>query len=63
MLTKKTWIISIQEEITFYSLWHVIKNKSGPKIEPFGTQQDADAGWEKLFPKLPQKKICWKDKA
>ena len=29
-----------------------IKNKSGPRIEPRGTQQDTDAGLEKLFPKL-----------
>ena len=29
-----------------------IKNKSDPKIEPWYTPQDTDAGWEILFPKL-----------
>ena len=29
-----------------------IKNKSGPRIEPWGTTQDTDAGREKLLPKL-----------
>ena len=26
-----------------------IKNKSGPRMEPCGTPQDTDTGWEKLF--------------
>ena len=34
-----------------------IKNKSGPKIEPWGTAQDTDAGWEKLFLKLTRKDL------
>ena len=29
-----------------------IKNKSDPRIEPWGTLQNTDAGWEKVFPKL-----------
>ena len=28
-----------------------VKNMSSPKIDPWDTLQDTDAGWEKLFPK------------
>ena len=34
-----------------------IKNKSGPKIEPWVTLQDIDAGLEKLFSKLTRKDL------
>ena len=30
--------------------WHIIKNKSSPKLEPWGTPQEINAGWEKSIP-------------
>ena len=29
--------------------WHILQNKSGPRIDHWGTPQDTDEGWEKLF--------------
>ena len=46
--------------MAFDSLWHAIdiyKNKSGPKIEPWRTPQDTDAGWEKSYPKVTRKDL------
>ena len=34
-----------------------IKNKIGPKIEPWGAPQDTDVGWEKIFRKLTRKDL------
>ena len=37
-----------------------IKNKSGPKIQPWDTPQETDAGLGKLFPKLTRKELLEK---
>ena len=44
----------ILQLVTCY--WHIIKSKQGSKIEPWGTPQEIDAGWEKLFPENIQKR-------
>ena len=43
----KLWDIS---KITYFKNNTYIKNKSSPRIEPWGKLQDTDADWEKLFP-------------
>ena len=37
-----------------------IKNKSGPKIEPWDTPQETETGLGKLFPKLTRKDLLEK---
>ena len=37
-----------------------IKNKGGPKIQPWDTPQETDAGLGKLFPKLTRKELLEK---
>ena len=58
MLTDKTWIIGIEKQITFDSLWHVnekYQKQEYHQTESLGTSQETYAGWEKVFPKLIRK--------
>ena len=54
------------ESLACRKRWHLtdcdmsfayIKNESGPKIEPWHTPQDTDAGWANLFSKLIRKDL------
>ena len=53
MLTNKTSIIDTQKKMKACDIsLTCIKNKSGSKIEPWGTPWDTDPGWQKSLPKL-----------
>ena len=69
MLTKKTCHCHRQKYHIWQLVachWHILKTTVAPRIESWGTPQDTDAGWQKLFAKLIKNDlldkydlICW----